>query len=109
MDALDILTDCFQRIDELYGGVVDDLDLETAHRRPGGGNSVTWLLWHAARIEDDHIAHLAGTEQAWDEWRGRFGLPLGDWDHGYGHTSDQVDSVRVDDLGLLTGYHEAVH
>lgn len=119
MDARDLLIDTFQRIHELYGDVVDGLDLEQAHWQPGGpadggadgagGNSIVWLLWHAARIEDDHIAGLADTEQAWAEWRERFHLPLDDWDHGYGHTSEQVASVRVDDLGLLSGYHEAVH
>ena len=110
MDGKDLLTDGFSRIHELYGGVVADLSPDLAHARPGGtGNSITWLLWHAARIQDDHVAGLSGEEQAWTQWRDRFRLPLEDWDHGYGHSSDDVDKVRVDDLALLTGYHADVH
>ncbi len=78
-------------------------------RAPAGRNSITWLLWHAARIQDDHVAGLSGEEQSWAAWRERFDLPLDDWDHGYGHSSDQVDSVRVDDLSLLVEYQDAVH
>jgi hypothetical protein len=111
-----LLTDHFERIHELYADVVDGLTPEQAHERPGssstgdgGGNSITWLLWHAARIQDDHLAGLTGGEQAWATWRDRFGLPLDDWDHGYGHTSEQVDSVRVGDLSLLVDYQDAVH
>lgn len=31
-----------------------------------------------------------------------------DADHGYGHTDEQVDAVRVE-ADLLAGYHDAVH
>lgn len=104
-----LLTDHAARVRGLYVDLVDGLDAGTAHRRPGGGNSIAWLLWHLARVQDDHVAELAGVGQAWAEFRARFDLPLEDWDHGYGHTSAQVDSVRVGNLDLLADYHEAVH
>jgi uncharacterized damage-inducible protein DinB len=111
MDAHDLLIDAFGRIHELYGSVPEDLDLETAHRRPGGtGNPIVWLLWHTARVQDDHVAGLSGGQQAWhDGWSDRFGLPLGPDDIGYGHSSEEVDAVRVERLEDLTGYHEDVH
>lgn len=113
MTPAELLTDHFQRIHDLYADVVHGLTVEQAHARPGaggeGGNSIAWLLWHAARIQDDHLAGLTGEEQAWATWRDRFDLPLDDWDHGYGHSSAQVDSVRVDDLSLLVDYQDAVH
>jgi hypothetical protein len=109
MTPAEIFTDQFERIHDLFADVVDGLSVEDAHARPGGGNPAAWLLWHAARIQDDHVAGLSGGEQAWATWRDRFDLPLDDWDHGYGHTSAQVDSVRVEDLSLLVDYQDAVH
>ena len=110
MDAKELLIDQFTRIHELYAGLVADVDAETANARPNGtGNSITWLLWHLARIEDDHLAGITGDDQVWDEWRERFDLPLEPDDHGYGHSSEQVDSVRVEDPSLLAGYQEQVH
>ena len=63
-----MLTEAFGRITELYDGVADGLDDETLHHRPGGtGNPIGWLLWHLARVQDDHVATLAGTPQVWEE------------------------------------------
>ena len=74
------------------------------------GNSIAWLLWHTARVQDDHVSGLAGHRQAWhDGWVEAFGLPFDVDDIGYGHTSEQVDAVRIEDLGPLVEYHEAVH
>jgi hypothetical protein len=111
MEISELLVDSFGRIRELYAGVPDDLDLETAHGRPEGvGNPIVWLLWHTARVQDDHVAGLAGTTQAWhDGWADRFGLPLDEDDIGYGHSSEEVDAVRVESLQDLVDYHEAVH
>jgi uncharacterized damage-inducible protein DinB len=113
MTPSEIFTDQFERIHDLFADVLDDLSLDQAHLRPkgsaGGGNSIVWLLWHTARVQDDHVAGLAGADQAWGEWRDRFDLPLGDWDHGFGHSSQQVDSVRVEDPTLLVQYQDAVH
>ncbi|MET0839877.1 MAG: DUF664 domain-containing protein [Marmoricola sp.] len=111
MDARDLLVDTFGRLREGYVGVPDGLDAEKAHWRPGGtGNSITWLLWHIARVQDDHIAGLAAGTQSWhDGWAERFGFPFEPGDIGYGHTSDEVDAVRVERLEDLVDYHDAVH
>jgi hypothetical protein len=113
MTPAEIFTDQFERIHDLFADVLDDLSIDQAHLRPAGpasgGNSIVWLLWHTARIQDDHVAGLSGADQAWGQWRSRFDLPLDDWDHGYGHSSEQVDSVRVEDPTLLVQYQDAVH
>lgn len=122
MDTRDLLLDHADRIRELVEATVDGLGLDDAHRRPalvppGGrarrdarsGNSIVWLLWHAARVQDDHVAALAGVDQAWDTWAVRIPLRLDHADIGYGHDDADVDAVRVDDLALLVGYHRAVH
>ena len=109
MDVRGLLTESFGRITELYDGVAEGLDTDQLHHRPGGtGNPIGWLLWHLARVQDDHIAHLAGQPQLWEEWQERFGLPNGTGDIGYGHTSEQVDAVRITDPQLLVDYHHEV-
>lgn len=109
MDPRGVLTEAFGRIAELYDGVADGLDDETLHHRPSGtGNPIGWLLWHIARMQDDHIADLAGTPQVWEEWQERFGLPNGTDDIGYGHTGEQVDALRISDPELLLAYHREV-
>ncbi len=110
METRDLLADHAERIRELYAGALDGLDLATAHTRPAGrGNPIVWLLWHTARVQDDHVAALAGVPQAWDAWADRFDLPFSRADIGYGHDSAEVGAVRVDDLELLGGYHRDVH
>jgi hypothetical protein len=111
MDTSELLIDHFRRIRELYESTPDDLDVEQAHRRPeGAGNPVAWLLWHTARVQDDHVAGLSGAQQAWHaRWADRFDLPFDQGDIGYGHSSTDVDAVRIEDLQDLVDYHEAVH
>ena len=111
MDARNLLVDQFGRIRELFTDLPEGLDQDTAHHRPGGtGNPIAWLLWHTARVQDDHIAGLSGGQQAWqDGWAERFGFPFDDHDIGYGHSSADVDAVRVDDPKVLVDYHAAVH
>jgi uncharacterized damage-inducible protein DinB len=109
VDVRGVLTEAFGRVTELYDGVADGLDEDALAYRPGGtGNPIGWLLWHLARVQDDHVAALAGQPQVWEQWQERFGLPNGTDDIGYGHTSEQVDAVRIADPELLTGYHREV-
>lgn len=119
METRDLLLDHLDRVRELVESTADGLTLDDAHLRPvlalsGGSaparsNSIVWLLWHTARVQDDHVAALAGVAQAWDTWAERFALPLDHADTGYGHDDAEVDAVRVDDLALLVDYHRAVH
>ena len=107
MDARELLIDEFDRIQELYADLAgSSVDL---HERPSGtGNPIAWLLWHTARVQDDHVAGVAGVSQAWDDFAGRFGLPFTEGDIGYGHTSDEVAAVRIPDPSVLVEYHAAV-
>jgi len=111
METSALIIDSFGRIRELYVATARDLDLEAAHRRPEGtGNPIVWLLWHTARVQDDHVMGLSGGTQAWhDGWAERFGLPFDEGDIGYGHSSEDVGAVRVERIEDLVAYHEAVH
>ena len=108
MDARELLIDEFDRIQELYADLAgSSVDL---HERPSGtGNPIAWLLWHTARVQDDHVAGVAGVSQAWDDFSARFGLPFAHGDIGYGHTSEEVSAVRIPDPSVLVDYHAAVH
>jgi len=107
----DLLTDAFGRIRGVVHDVTSGLTEDQLAFRPGGrANSIAWLVWHLTRIQDDHVAAVAGTEQAWTAagWADRFGLPYPPGDTGYGHSSEQVAACRAP-ARLLTGYHDAVY
>ena len=111
MNTSELLQDGFGRIREQGHSVVEGLSPDQLNSRINGvANSITWLLWHLARVQDDHVAEVAGAEQAWTAagWAGRFDLPFAAADTGYGHSSEQVQQVRVDSTDLLTGYLDDV-
>ncbi|WP_129669723.1 mycothiol transferase [Phytoactinopolyspora endophytica] len=112
MRSADLLNDAFGRVREEVHSVVDGLSPDQlSHRIDSRANSIAWLVWHLTRILDDHLADVAGTEQAWTAggWAERFGLPFSPAATGYGHGSEDVAAVRVDSGDLLTGYHDAAH
>ncbi|HTK64903.1 MAG TPA: DUF664 domain-containing protein [Pseudonocardia sp.] len=107
-----VLRDAFGRVREGLHGAVDGLDPEAlALAVEPGTNTIAWLAWHLTRVQDDHIADLAGVEQVWtsEGWLERFDLPLDRLDTGYGHTAAQVASIRPASSDLLSGYHDAVY
>jgi len=107
----ELLRDAFTRQIEHVHDLTDGLTDEVSFFRPTAeANSIAWLIWHSARQQDLQLCHLAGVEQVWtrDGWADRLGLDLGDNDHGYGHTADDVGKVRVP-ADLLAGYYHAVH
>ncbi|MEW2544446.1 DUF664 domain-containing protein [Streptomyces sp. NPDC047002] len=108
----DLLIDGFGRIREVVHEAVDGLGPEElATRLDDDANSITWLVWHLTRVQDDHVADAAGSEQVWtaDGWSDRFELPFEPAATGYGHSSRDVGAVSGVSADLLTGYHEAVH
>ena len=111
MTGADVLADAFERIPQQVYGVLDGLTPDQlTFRVDGEANTIAWLVWHLSRIEDDHVADVAGRPQVWtsDGWARRWRLPFEDSDTGYGHTSEQVASV-TGDAELLRGYFDAVH
>ncbi|MEU0788534.1 DUF664 domain-containing protein [Amycolatopsis sp. NPDC005961] len=112
MNVADLLVDGFGRVRENVHAAVEGLTAEQLRTRlDDEANSIAWLVWHLTRVQDDHVADVAGTEQVWtgQDWLSRFGLPFPAADTGYGHRPADVEAVRVDRPDLLTGYYDAVH
>lgn len=106
-----MLIDAFGRIAEQVVAVTDGLHDDEAIWRPDPeANPVAWLLWHLARVQDDHIAGLADVEQAWtgEKWFERFALPFDVGATGYADSPEDVGRLRASTADLA-GYHADVH
>lgn len=111
MTPAEILTDALDRVLGDVEAVLDGLDEDAlAHRPTPQANSIAWLVWHLTRVQDDHLADVAGVEQVWTAqgYVDRFGLPFAPEEHGYGHTAEQVAQVRAS-ADLLLDYYRATH
>ena len=111
---MDAIAFFLSRYNDLHGGLVDGLfsklsEAQLRGRPHPGVNTVAWLLWHSARIEDVGVNRfLSDRPQALDEgWLGRLRVPRRDV--GTGMSDGEVDelSLRID-LEALRGYWEAV-
>src|SRR4051794_30974586 len=111
MTGIDVLVEGFGRIRGLVHGAVEGLTEEQLAARVGPDtNTIAWLVWHLARVQDDHIADAAGGPQIWtaDGWVERFDLPLDPEATGYGQRPHEVAKV-IASGELLAGYYDAVH
>lgn len=108
----ELLIDGYERIRETVGEVLGGLDDSALTvRLDPDANTIGWLVWHLTRVQDDHIADVAGTEQVWTAqgWADRFDLPFDRSAIGYGQTSEEVGQVTGISIELLAGYHDDVH
>ena len=112
MTTAELLADAFGRIREVVHHVADGLSPDQLAFRPQpDANSIAWLIWHLTRVQDDHVADAAGTEQVWTAggWSERFGLPFDEIETGWGQNAEAVGAVRIRSAELLTEYHDAVY
>jgi uncharacterized damage-inducible protein DinB len=111
-DEYDLLTDAFERIRDTVAGTIDGLTPLQLEFRPGGqANSIAWLVWHLTRVQDDHIADAAGSEQIYTSagWHERLALPFEADATGYAMSSSDVAKVAGLTSEQLIGYLDAVH
>jgi len=111
MDAIDFF---LIRYNELHARLTDDLlsgltDAQVRGRPHPGINTVAWLLWHAARVEDVGMNRfVADRPQVLDGgWSER--LDVRRRDVGTGMSDQEVDDLSAQiDLQALRGYWDAV-
>jgi uncharacterized damage-inducible protein DinB len=111
MRSRDLLLHAYDQIQETLRRAVEGLTPEQLAARVGpDANPIGWLAWHLLRVQDDHVAEVAGRGQAWTEegWADRFGLPFDPSATGYGFSADDVAATRVPSAELLLDYAGAV-
>ncbi len=111
MDVASLLLELYGRIPPLARGAVEGVGPDGLTEAPSAGaNTIAWLVWHLARVQDHHVAELLGAQQVWvgGDWAGRFGLEPDPSNTGYGHSAEEVASVRPDGSEALLEYLDAV-
>jgi hypothetical protein len=111
MDVAALLLEFYGRIPPLARDAVDGLDLSTLTKAPvPGANTIAWLVWHSARVQDHHVGELLDKDQIWigDDWAQQFGLDPDPSNTGYGHAAPDVVAVQPARPEVLLEYLEAV-
>lgn len=92
--------------DRVFAGLTD----EQMRARPGGGaNSLVWLLWHAARVEDASVNLVIsdGRQVLDDEWARRMDIPWRTIGTGMAE-SGVAELTKRADIGAVCAYRAAV-
>ncbi len=112
MNTAALLVELYGRIPPLGRDAAEGLNVDTLTAAPASGaNTIAWLVWHAARVQDHHMAEILHEPQLWasdDTWARRCGLDPNPRNTGYGHTPDDVAAVRPDGPDVLIAYLNAV-
>ena len=111
MELSELLIDVFDRIAEHVNEAVSGLDLDALHTAPEpGSNPIAWLVWHLTRVQDHHVAEIVDEAQVWisGNWAQRFGVEPDAQDIGYGHSWEEVLTIRAESAAVLVEYYEAV-
>lgn len=111
MDAINLL---LLRYGDLHRGLIDDLlsrlsEAQVRGRPHPGVNTVAWLLWHTARVEDVGVNRfIADRPQVFEDgWLERLQVPRRDV--GTGMSDAEVDALSAGiDLPALRGYWQEV-
>jgi hypothetical protein len=111
MDVPALLLELYGRIPPLARHAVEGVDVALLTEAPSpDANTIAWLVWHVARVEDHHFAEILEAEQLWvtGDWARHFGLAPDPQNTGYGHAPADVAAVRPDGSGVLLEYLDAV-
>jgi hypothetical protein len=111
MDISSLLRELYGRIPPLARQAVEGVDVDRLTEPPSpGANTIAWLVWHLSRVQDHHVAELLGADQIWmnGDWARGFGLDADLSNTGYGHSAEEVLSVRPERPDVLLEYLDAV-
>ena len=82
---------------------------DVAWRPTDDCNSIAFILWHTAQVEDffvNRVLRREGTLSDGEGWVEKLGTPAGE--SGYGFTAEQVGAWPVPDMDVLRAYADAV-
>jgi uncharacterized damage-inducible protein DinB len=111
MELNELLVELFERITEHVHEAVDGLDVDALSTQPDpGANTIGWLVWHLTRVQDHHLAEILDQEQVWasGDWARRFGVAAEPGNTGYGHSQDEVMTIRPESAEVLNEYYATV-
>ena len=111
-----VLVEAFGRTPGLVDRALDGMSEANLTRRlDPDANTLAWLVWHTARMQDAQITGAEralgrDAEQVWTAqgFADRFELGVDDREVGYGMSSDEVGRI-VAPASLLREYHQAVN
>lgn len=110
MEAKELIVNSLRESREYINRAIEGLSQEEIAFVPSTScNSIAFLLWHVARVEDMWVNHIFLNEvniYEKGDWPTRLGTPPEDV--GYGYTEEQLIAWPVPNLGDLTGYAQAV-
>ena len=111
MQWKDLIIDGYGRILEMVEHTLAELPQTSLDVMPKADvNSIGWLAWHIARVEDGSIARLMGAKQLWitDKWHEKFARPAEPRDVGFGHKSEDVAAFESPEKRIFIDYLKAV-
>jgi uncharacterized damage-inducible protein DinB len=111
MDVSTLFLEFHQSTPGRIASIFDTMSEAQIRRRPAETiNSIAWLIWHMARVEDAGVNRLVAERPQvldGDEWNQRMGLSIRH--HGTGMTPQEMAELSdTVDLPSLRGYYEAV-
>ena len=111
MELTDIIRFTFERVWTTVDYALEGLTDEDIARRPNGhSNSIGWIAWHMARVEDRWFQMvLQEKPQLWEsEWAGKLGMPADTQATGGRQTAEDVAAFQAPSRDAMLGYASAV-
>ena len=110
MDLKDFIEDALEEFNARLYQTLDGLSTEELSWRPDSqANSIAFIVWHVARVEDRWTQWFArDSVEVWirDGWYRRVTLPEGDT--GIGYSVAQISSFPALTAGVLRSYADGV-
>ena len=100
------LNEAFEKLKRALDGLSED----ELHWRPSlESNTIDWMVWHMARVEDNWInVRLRNSESIWDRdgWAERTGVE--EPTNGFGQTAEDIRATPAFDVPKIMDYYQAV-
>ena len=113
MSATQTTVSALERNWEMVTLAVADVDEETMATRPNDdSNSMSWLIWHMARVADRFIHfRLTDKPQIWteDAWHERFNMAADPNEFGMGWSNEQAAAWQAPPKDVLMDYFNTVN